>query len=106
MQNSTNIRILELLRFLYERTDENHPAIITEILAYLKSQGIHADRKTVAADIRDLQEAGWDIISFGTFMGTDPSNAICTVKVQGCSQSDLVDLLKPMVREILDVREA
>ena len=32
MQNSTNIRILELLRFLYERTDENHPAIITELL--------------------------------------------------------------------------
>ncbi len=25
MQNSTNMRILELLRFLYERTDENHP---------------------------------------------------------------------------------
>ena len=62
MQNSTNIRILELLRFLYERTDENHPAIITELLAYLESHGIHANRKTVAADIRDLQEAGWDII--------------------------------------------
>ena len=62
MQNSTNIRILELLRFLYERTDENHPAIITELLAYLESHGIHANRKTVATDIRDLQEAGWDII--------------------------------------------
>ena len=23
MQNSTNMRVLELLRFLYERTDEN-----------------------------------------------------------------------------------
>ena len=45
MQNSTNIRILELLRFLYERTDENHPAIITELLAYLESHGIHANRK-------------------------------------------------------------
>lgn len=42
--------------------DESHPAIITEILAYLASQDIHANRKTVAVDIRDLQEAGWDIV--------------------------------------------
>ena len=28
MQNSTNMRILELLRFLYERTDENHLSLI------------------------------------------------------------------------------
>ena len=61
---------------------------------------------TIAAISKAVAEKGWDIISFGTFMGTDPSNAICTVKVQGCSQSDLVDLLKPMVREILDVRDA
>ncbi len=61
---------------------------------------------TIARISKAVAEAGWDIISFGTFMGTDPSNAICTVKVQGCSQSDLVELLKPMVREILDVREA
>ena len=31
MQNSTNMRILELLRFLYERTDENHPATVSDI---------------------------------------------------------------------------
>ena len=30
MQNSTNMRILELLRFLYERTDENHPATVSD----------------------------------------------------------------------------
>ena len=33
MQNSTNMRILELLRFLYERTDENHPATVSDIIA-------------------------------------------------------------------------
>ena len=31
MQNSTNMRILELLRFLYERTDENHPATVSDL---------------------------------------------------------------------------
>ena len=55
-------RPLAIFQYLWNHTDESRPAIITEILAYLESQGIHADRKTVAADIRDLQEAGWDII--------------------------------------------
>ncbi len=61
---------------------------------------------TIASISKAVAEAGWDIISFGTFMGTDPSNAICTIKVEGCSQNDLVQLLRPMVKEILDVREA
>ena len=34
MQNSTNMRILELLRFLYERTDENHPAILPQLSVF------------------------------------------------------------------------
>lgn len=55
-------RPLAIFQYLWNHTDESRPAIITEILAYLESQGIHADRKTVAADIRDLQEAGWDIV--------------------------------------------
>ena len=60
---------------------------------------------TIAAISKAVAEKGWDIISFGTFMGTDPSNAICTIKVEGCGQNDLVQLLRPMVKEILDVRE-
>lgn len=38
MQNSTNMRILELLRFLYERTDENHPATVSDIIAHLNGK--------------------------------------------------------------------
>ena len=40
MQNSTNMRKLELLRFLYEQTDEAHPATVSDILAYLKERNI------------------------------------------------------------------
>ena len=40
MQNSTNMRILELLRFLYERTDENHPATVSDIIAHLNGKGL------------------------------------------------------------------
>ena len=58
MQNSTNIRILELLRFLYERTDENHPATVSDIIAHLNGKGIQAVRQTVYADTNALIDAG------------------------------------------------
>ena len=45
MQNSTNMRILELLRFLYARTDENHPATVSEIISHLNGKGIQAVRQ-------------------------------------------------------------
>ena len=55
-------RPLLILRYLWDHTDEFHPATITEILAYLETQGVRANRKTVAADIQDFQECGWDIV--------------------------------------------
>ncbi|MDY5930779.1 MAG: CBS domain-containing protein [Candidatus Ornithospirochaeta sp.] len=60
---------------------------------------------TIARISAALAEKGWDIVSFGTFMGTDPTNAICTLKVQGCTKNELLDLMKPMVSEVLDLRE-
>ena len=52
-----------------------------------------------------LAKEGLDIVSFGTFTGTDPTNIICTIKVQGCSKDHLLELLNPMVIEVLDIRE-
>ena len=62
MQNSTNMRILELLRFLYERTDENHPATVSDIIAHLNGKGIQAVRQTVYADTNTLIDTGIDIV--------------------------------------------
>ena len=59
----------------------------------------------IAAISNELSKHGVDIIAFGTFMGTDSSNAVCTIKMQGISISDAIDLVKPMVMEVLDVRE-
>ncbi len=60
---------------------------------------------TIAKISQVLSEAEIDIITFGTFMGTDPTNAICTIKVQGASISKVVELIKPYVSQLLDVRE-
>ena len=62
MQNSTNMRILEVLQFLYERTDENHPATVSDIIAHLNGKGIQAVRQTVYADTNTLIDAGIDIV--------------------------------------------
>ena len=55
-------RSLLILRYLWDHTDEFHPATITEIIAYLETQGVRANRKTVAADTQDFQECGRDIV--------------------------------------------
>lgn len=62
IQNQTNIRIIELLRFLYQQTDEAHPATVSDILAYLKERNISAVRQTVYADLDVLIAAGIDIV--------------------------------------------
>lgn len=42
-----NIRIIELLRFLYQQTDEAHAVTVSEMIEYLKSKGIPSVRQTV-----------------------------------------------------------
>ena len=60
---------------------------------------------TIAKISQALADKGLDIVSFGTFTGTDPTNAICTIKVQGCRKDELLSLMKPFVSEVLDIRE-
>jgi len=52
-------------------------------------------------------ENGGNIISFGTFLGTAPTNALCTLKVTNDIPKDkLVELIQPYVIEIQDIRES
>ncbi len=60
---------------------------------------------TIAKISAVLADNGLDIVSFGTFTGTDPTNAICTIKVQGCKKDELMKLMRPLVAEVLDIRE-
>ncbi len=55
-------RPLIVFRYLWNNTDEEHPAIIKDILSYLETLGIHSNRKTVAEDLKELQESGFDIV--------------------------------------------
>ncbi len=64
------------------------------------------DKPGAIAEISNvLATNGVDIIAFGTFMGTDSSNAVCTIKMQGISPEKAVEIIKPHVQEVLDIRE-
>lgn len=58
----SNIRIIELLRFLYQQTDEAHTVTVSEMIEYLKSKGIPSVRQTVYTDLEALDAAGIDIV--------------------------------------------
>lgn len=58
----SNIRIIELLRFLYQQTDEAHAVTVSEMIEYLKSKGIPSVRQTVYTDLEALDAAGIDIV--------------------------------------------
>ena len=55
-------RILYIKRFLEEQTDEEHPATVANILAYLSGIGIVAHHRTVMLDIEQLIEIGVDVV--------------------------------------------
>ena len=55
-------RPLYIFKYLLDHTDEEHPAIITDIIAHLEANGIHATRKTVASDLVQLQDCGFDVV--------------------------------------------
>ncbi len=67
-------KILYLAKFFLEETDEEHPATMSDILAYLSRAGIEAERKSIYADLEELSLFGLDIITLrgrggGYFLG-------------------------------------
>ena len=51
-------RILYVLRYMWEETNEAHIVNCGDILAYLQKRGITAERKTIYSDIDALKDAG------------------------------------------------
>lgn len=59
----TRRRILLILRFLYEESDEENPLTTNDIFEYLAEHNITADRKTFKEDMTFLiDEMGYDIV--------------------------------------------
>jgi len=55
-------KLLYLVDILMHETDEEHALSTKEIIARLDDNDIHADRKTIYADMEELVQYGYDII--------------------------------------------
>lgn len=63
------LKLLYIIKLLSESTDENHPASTADIIAYLESNGIHSERKSIYDDIARLIDFGYDIIQVHSRLG-------------------------------------
>lgn len=52
-----------------------------------------------------ITSAGGLILAFDTFLGEDPSNWGATLRVSDVSKEELLEVLKPLVVQITDIRE-
>lgn len=59
---TTKSRLLFLLRFLYNNTDDNHALSTNDLIAVLAENGFSANRKTVRDDVDMLCDAGYEIL--------------------------------------------
>ncbi|MDD4492801.1 MAG: WYL domain-containing protein [Eubacteriales bacterium] len=61
-EKSKKNKLLYILKYLNEQTDEEHSATSTDIIGYLAEQGIKENRHTIPLDIKTLQNFGADIV--------------------------------------------
>lgn len=56
------LKLLYIMQFLFEKTDEEHVATTQELIDFLMENGISAERKSIYTDIDLLIDYGMDII--------------------------------------------
>lgn len=94
MAKSANqkLKLYYLLRFLLEKTDEDHAVTMAEILAELEKNDISAERKSIYADLADLDRLGFEVI--GEKTGASYQYRICDREFELAELKLLVDLIQ------------
>lgn len=59
--SSQKLKIVYLMKILYERTDEEHPMSTSELISALSEYNVRAERKTLYDDLQALEHYGMDI---------------------------------------------
>ncbi len=63
MKMKNKQRLLEVLDYLKENSNEEHSLKTEDIISHLSNQGIRAERKTIYSDVSQLNEMGYSIES-------------------------------------------
>lgn len=61
-QSNQKLKLLYIQKLFYEKTDEKNTVTVNDIIAYLNTVGISAERKSIYDDIEALQSFGLDIV--------------------------------------------
>ncbi len=59
----------------------------------------------LAALAKAIAEAGGNFVAFGQFLGEDTSNRLVTIKVNGMSKQQVIDIISGLAERVVDVRE-
>lgn len=64
MPKGTNqkLKLIYIIKYLMENTDENHKVTMADILRYLEGYEISAERKSIYADIEAIRDLGIDVV--------------------------------------------
>ena len=60
------LKPLYIMNYLLQNSDEDHPVSVNQIISYLDTQGISAERKAIYNDIDALRFFGLDIVQSGS----------------------------------------
>lgn len=63
------LKLLYIVKYLSENTDESHPAGTADIIAYLEANDIHSERKSLYDDMEKLCDFGYDIVHVQSRLG-------------------------------------
>lgn len=94
MAKSANqkLKLYYLLQILQEKTDDEHAITMPEILEELKKHDISAERKSIYADLRDLEALGFDI--FGEKIGSSYQYRLGSREFELAELKLMVDLIQ------------
>ena len=57
------LKLYYIIEYFKRYTDENHPVSVSELIEYLQSVGITAERKSIYRDISAMEALGYEVIS-------------------------------------------
>lgn len=77
--------IVFLQKYLYENTDEDHPATSVQLQSILRESGYASDKRTIRKDVEHLRAAGCDIL-------VNEQNGVPTTYFYGAREWDKTEL--------------
>ncbi len=84
-------KLLWLMKYLLEETDESHGVSAAQIMAHMESLGISVERKSLYSDLDTLRDFGLDIIKLG---GRPPLYAVASRDFELAELKLLVDVVQ------------